>query len=298
MLHGRALTRIGDTFYNGRMTGTGMTAEAAEKLRRVDALLMEMGRVAIAFSGGTDSTFLVGHAQGIAGVQATAITVRSSLMPASDAELAARFCAERGIPHIVLEVDPLACADVRANGPDRCYHCKRVIMDAVAAAAAELDAIPCDGSNADDAFDYRPGAAALEELGIASPLAQVGLSKAEIRQAARCEGLPRWDAPASACLASRIPYGTPLAEDALLRVAQAEQILRAHGSSQVRVRAHGDVARIEVPAEDMASLVQPSVRTEVSRMLHGLGFAYVAVDMDGYRMGSLNEGLGGASDGT
>ncbi len=207
---------IGDKVsYNGRMI------DADDKLRALEALLQDAGRVAVAFSGGVDSTFLLAFAACTPGVQATALTAASSLMPDADLSFAEAFCARRSIPHQVIQVDPLSSEDVRANGPERCYHCKRLIMEALTREARVAAAVLCDGSNADDAQDYRPGARAIQELGVRSPLAEAGLTKQEIRAAARALGLPNADAPASACLASRIPYGTPLTPHDLARVAQA-----------------------------------------------------------------------------
>lgn len=262
-----------------------------DKLDALAHALQDRGRVAVAFSGGTDSTFLLGVAHRTPGVEAFAITVASSLMPDADASFANAFCAEQGIPHQVLELDPLTQEDIRANEPDRCYHCKRFIMSAVVDAARQLGAQVCDGSNADDAHDYRPGTQAVQELSIASPLAEAGLTKAEIRAAARTLGLPNWYTPASACLASRIPYGTPLDRDALQRVQRAEAVLHEEGFAQARVRAHGEVARIEVPPDQLERLMSEPVRTCIARALREAGFAYIAADLEGYRMGSLNEGI-------
>lgn len=262
-----------------------------DKLDVLACALQGMRRVAVAFSGGTDSTFLLACAQRTPGVEAFAITVASSLMPDADAAFAESFCTERGIPHQVLRLDPLTQEDIRANEPDRCYHCKRFIMSAVVDAARQLDAQPCDGSNADDEHDYRPGTRAVQELGIASPLAEAGLTKAEIRAAAHEVGLPNWDTPASACVASRIPYGTPLDERVLNSIQQAEAVLHAEGFAQARVRAHGDVARIEVPSDQVDRLMQESLRTRIAEALREVGFAYITADLEGYRMGSLNESI-------
>ncbi len=278
-------------WYNEGVTRT------SDKLQHLQRSLTEAGHVAIAFSGGTDSAFLTAFAHAMPEVKVRALTVASPLMPVEDMRLARAFCQEQGIPHEVHEVDLLSDADIRANTPKRCYLCKRKIMGALKGIAEEKGAVLCDGSNADDAHDIRPGERALQELGILSPLADAGLTKAEIRDCAHTMGVPQWDKPASACLASRVPFGCVLDEALLCRIANAEACLRERGFRQVRVRAHGDVARIEVPSCDLERLMQFDMRKAVSRELHSVGFAHVSVDMDGYRMGSLNEGVLEGTDG-
>ena len=266
--------------------------DLSDKLDELSAILRGYRRVVVAFSGGVDSTFLLAYAAQTDGVEATGVMVSTALVPDSDLEFARRFCDERGIDLIVVEVDALGCADVRDNPPDRCYHCKKLDMGAVMDVAADMGAIACDGMNVDDASDYRPGTLATEELGIRSPLAESGFTKQDIRKAAKALGLPNWDKPASACLASRIPYGTPLDADTLRRIGKAEAMLRAEGFPQVRVRMHGDVARIEVPADRIPELCSDPLRQDVAARMHEMGFAYVSCDMLGYRTGSLNEQLG------
>ncbi len=268
-------------------------ANMADKLEHLANILRDLQRVTVAFSGGTDSTFLLAFASETPGVEARAVMASSPLMAQADRAFAMEFCESRGMPLQVLDVDPLAREEVRANNPERCYHCKRLIMAAVQEAARAQNATVCDGSNASDAHDYRPGMQALRELGIRSPLAEAGLTKQEIREAARARQLPNWDTPASACLVSRIPYGTPLTEEALERIATAEEALRQAGFVQVRVRDHGNLARIEVAPEEAVRLVEEPLRRQVDEALTALGYTYICMDLRGYRTGSLNEELEG-----
>ena len=268
---------------------TGLDA----KLLKLDDILTEMGKVAVALSGGIDSTFLLARAHEVLGDNAIGITVTTPLVPESDIAFTQDFCEEFGIKQLLIEVDALGCADVRENPPDRCYYCKKMDMGAVMEAAREIGAVACDGMNIDDADDYRPGTKATSELGMRSPLAEAGFTKSDIRMAAKDMGLSIWDKPASACLASRIPYGTPLDAETLRRIGKAEELLREKGFRQVRVRVHdnGDLARIEVPADQVAKLCDDPICTDIVDGLKALGFKYVSCDMQGYRMGSLNEQL-------
>lgn len=289
MFHNIARNRPHRAMYNAHMESA--SENTAQKMERLTEILEDAGRVAVAFSGGTDSTFLLAFAHKVLGNDAIGITISTPLIPDEDMAFAKEFCRERDIEHIVIEVDALACEDVRLNPPDRCYHCKKLDMGAVIEKAKELGAVACDGANVDDAGDYRPGMKAAAELGILSPMAEAGLTKREIREQSRELDIPNWDKPASACLASRIPYGIALDAETLRRIGKAEELLRAKGFPQVRVRAHGDLARIEVPAEQIEAICASPTREHVDDALRNLGFAYVTCDMQGYRMGSLNEAL-------
>ncbi len=263
-----------------------------EKRARVVAALHSAGSVLVAFSGGTDSSLLLALAREAVGERCLAVTVRSPLTPRREREEAAALAAHLGVRHRYLDIDPLADAELRANTPERCYLCKRMLLRALLGVArAECLAIMADGSNVDDGGDYRPGRRAVAELGVRSPFVEAGLTKDEIRRLSREMGLPSWDKPAMACLASRIPYGDPLDAARLARIDRAEELVRAAGFRQVRVRDHGTVARIELTAEELPALIEPEMRARVTAGLRALGFTYVALDLEGYRTGALNRAL-------
>lgn len=268
----------------------GIAREGIEgKLDKLASILENFGRVAVAFSGGIDSTFLLAFAHEVLGDKAMGITVSTPLIPKADLAFAIDFCKDRNIPHRVIAVDALACEEIRSNPPNRCYYCKKLDMGAIIEEASKANAIPCDGANIDDAKDYRPGLQATSELGISSPLAEAMMTKREIREQAKKMGLPNWDKPASACLASRIPYGTELDAESLERIGEAERFLQLEGFPQVRIRLHGNLARIEVSESQIEKLCESPLREKIVKELQSLGFLYVACDMQGYRMGSLNE---------
>ncbi len=262
------------------------------KLERLRAQLREIGSAAVAFSSGVDSTFLLRVAHEELGENVVAVTAHSHSFPKRELDEAAAFCAREGVRHEIIDSEELDIPGFVANPPDRCYHCKKAIFGKlVALAQANGLAAVLEGSNMDDDGDYRPGRRAIMELGVASPLHDAGLTKAEIRVLSKRMGLPTADKPSFACLASRFPYGERITAAGLERVERAEQWLMdaGLGLAQLRVRSHGDMARIEVPPADIPRLAARA--EEIAAALKSFGFAYVALDLQGYRTGSLNETL-------
>ena len=243
-----------------------------------------LGNVAVAFSGGVDSTFLLKVAHEVLGDKVLALTAASKFVPQRELDAAKKFCAENKIRQLIFEADVLKIAGVKENPVNRCYLCKRALFESFLRLAG--DKILIEGTNTDDTSDYRPGMKALAELKIKSPLREVGLSKSEIRELSREVNLPTWSKPSMACLASRIPYGDELTAEKLSRVEAAENFLVDAGFNQLRVRVHGNLARIEILPEDFERAIK--LREEISGRLKELGFAYVTLDLQGYRTGSLN----------
>jgi uncharacterized protein len=260
-----------------------------EKYERLLACIADQGSAAVAFSGGVDSSFLCYAARAALGAKAIAITVVSPMLPKCEIECAGEAARKIGIEHVLIEEADID-ARVAANPRDRCYHCKKIEFGNILRAARERGiAVVLDGSNMDDLGDYRPGLKALEELRIVSPLREAGMTKADIRELSRRFGLFTWDKPAFACLASRIPYGETIDREKLARIEKAEEALRAYGFRQFRVRAHGNIARIEVAPDERRLFFNTAALDEISRKMKACGFVYAAMELEGYRMGSLNQ---------
>ena len=267
--------------------------ELDEKLVRLRTLLAELPSALVAFSGGVDSTFLLRVAHEVLGDRCLALTTLSSTTPEHDRADATMLAAALGVAHVRIDTDELAIPGYAANPIDRCYFCKDNLFTICADEAERRGiAVVLDGANVDDLRDHRPGLRAAEERGVRHPLVDAGLTKADIRIVSRALGLPTWDRPASPCLSSRFPYGTAITAERLTQVDAAEQFLRGLGLRELRVRFHERVARIEVPPETMPQLLRPDVREAVVTELKRLGFTFVALDLQGFRSGSLNETIG------
>ncbi|MCH5183252.1 MAG: ATP-dependent sacrificial sulfur transferase LarE [Oscillospiraceae bacterium] len=265
-----------------------------QKKQALEAYLRDLGSVAVAFSSGVDSTFLLKVAHDLLGEKAIAVTARSCSFPKREQEEASAFCISEGIRQIVVDSEELSIEGFRQNPVNRCYLCKRELFTKIRDIAASNGiAFVAEGSNLDDNGDYRPGLQAVAELGIKSPLREAQLTKAEIRQLSKELGLPTWEKPSFACLASRFVYGETISEEKLAMVDKAEQRLLDMGFKQVRVRVHGSLARIEVEPSEFPKILAGDAAAELDRYLRELGFAYVSLDLGGYRTGSMNRTLSG-----
>jgi uncharacterized protein len=256
------------------------------------ARLRSLGSAVVAYSGGVDSAFLAWAATEALGPAALCVTADSPSYPEHHRAMALAIARDFSLNHEVIRTSELERPEYRANGPDRCYHCKHELYATLTALArARGIAAVADGSNADDRGDYRPGRRAAREFGVVSPLDEVGLGKDEIRALSRKAGLPTWDEPASACLSSRVPYFSEVNEQKLRVIEQAEASIRALGFRVVRVRHHDAVARVELLRAEMPRALEPVIASAIDQALRALGFRFIALDLKGYRLGSLNEGL-------
>jgi len=262
------------------------------KAAALDARLAALDSVLIAYSGGVDSAFLAITAARVLGPRALCITADSPSYPDRHRELALDTARAFNLRHEIIRTAEIERAEYRANPANRCYYCKHELYTHLTGIAASRGiAAVADGSNADDRGDYRPGRQAAREFGVVSPLDDVGLTKAEIRELAKRAGLATWDEPASACLSSRIPYHSEVTPEKLRAIEAAERVLRRLGFRVFRVRHHDTIARLELGRDEIARALEPSVAETIDRELRALGYAHVAVDLRGYRLGSLNEAL-------
>lgn len=264
-----------------------MVTSREEKEKKLAVLLEKCMPLAVAFSGGVDSTYLLHEAVKAGKDKVTALIMKTPSVPERELDEAVAFCKSRGISFFVLPADPFSAAGFRENGRDRCYICKHFLFSALLEKAKE-ERIPfvADGTNADDRKEFRPGLRALKELDIWSPLAGAGLTKKEIRELSEKEGLPTWNKPSFSCLATRFPYGEELTVEKLRRTEEAENLLAELGFTQRRVRVHGNLARIEVLPAEISLLLER--RDMISSRLEELGFLYTTVDLKGFRSGSMD----------
>lgn len=273
-------------------TAPAVDAETAARWARLLDELRKLPGAVVAFSGGVDSSLVLLAAREALRDRVLAVTARSATYTPLEEESARELAARLGARWQAVDTDELSDPAFRANPPERCYLCKRELLTKLRAIAAQAGgAAVLEGSNVDDLADFRPGRRAVEELGVRSPLLEAGLTKTQVRALARAHGLPNWDRPAAACLASRVPYGEELSVQRLRRIGAAEQALRDRGFVVVRVRDHGAVARVEVGADELPRLLEPALRDGVVADLKAVGYTWVALDLEGYRTGGMNEGL-------
>ena len=268
------------------------TAPPPCKLDALRDIIKGYGSVLVAYSGGVDSSFLVAVVNDVLPAGCLAVTARSPSLTATDLDQAVEQAAQLDWRHVVIDTEELEDPRYLANNSRRCFFCKTELYTKLKgiAAAEDLDEI-ANGSNVDDLNDYRPGLDAARQFGVRSPLVEAGMTKDDIRSFARDLGLRTWDKPAQSCLSSRVPYGSEISIEALNQIAQAEDSLRNMGFRRVRVRHHGKVARIEIPVEDIQRMAEPHVRREVNERLKASGYVYVALDLTGFRSGSMNDTL-------
>lgn len=268
----------------------------SQALREREAALFEQLRawpsLIVAYSGGVDSAYLAWAATQALGEGALCVTADSASYPERHRVMAVETARKFAFRHEVIRTAELENPAYRANDSDRCYHCKHELFTKLNALARERGvAVVADGNNADDRGDYRPGRRAAREFGVVSPLDAAGLTKDDIRELSHEAGLPYWDEPASACLSSRVPYFSEVTEEKLMLIERSEQVLRSFGFRVLRVRHHGDIARIELGREELARAIEPQMADRIDQALRSLGFKFVTIDLKGYRLGSLNEGL-------
>jgi pyridinium-3,5-biscarboxylic acid mononucleotide sulfurtransferase len=261
------------------------------KERALRDALSSLGSVVVAYSGGVDSAYLAYIAHDTLGDRSLAVTADSPSYSQRHRTMALDIAKHFGFEHVIIHTAELERPEYRANPANRCYYCKHELYTHLTRIAAERGAVVVDGNNADDRGDYRPGRQAAREFGVRSPLDEVDLAKDEIRELSKVAGLPTWDEPASACLSSRIPYFREVTNEKLRTIEAAEQALRTLGFRVCRVRHHDELARIEIGRSELARALEPDTSAEIVRALKAVGYRYITIDLQGYRTGSLNEGL-------
>ena len=269
-----------------------ISKDTLSKYKRLKNLLDEMGKVLVAFSGGVDSSFLLKIAVDVLGDNVLAVIASSETYPEKEKDDAVKLAKMLNVQYKIIQTKELDNPDFANNPPERCYFCKMELFSKLRD-IAESEDIPyvLDGSNYEDISDFRPGAKAAEELGIRSPLKEVELVKSEIRQLSKNFDLPTWNKPALACLSSRFPYFTEIKPESIKQVALAEEYLRELGFNQVRVRHHGQVARVEIDPQEFPKIIDEDVRNRIIENFKKLGFIYISLDLAGFRSGSMNESL-------
>jgi len=260
------------------------------KYEILKATLKKIDSALVAFSGGVDSSVVLKAAAEALGSRVTAATVRSDLSPPGEIETASRLAREVGVEHLIMDYQPLKIPAVHTNQPDRCYHCKTALAQVLKEKAKERGLqVILEGSHADDELVYRPGARAVSEAGFISPLKDAGFTKTEVRSLARTLGLPNWDRPAQPCLATRFPYNTKLTKEALKQVFEVEKLLSDYGLQGARARHHGDILRLEVPADSIKSVIVDEIRETLAAKCLAMGFRFVTLDLTGYRSGVFDK---------